>query len=128
MHWEMTRGAKRSTTTDRDTSRPRMLPRLSGVMAGCGAAVILGVFSMVVADALVSPEGAAAAPGAPSGLLRGLVFLFSTAFLPGLAAVLLYPVTLHRRRSGLTAAVGLEIFIIFAAGFTLWMGFGLAVM
>ena len=124
----MTQGAKRNATTDRDTSRPRMLARLSGDLAGCAAALILGVFCVVVADVLVSPEGATAAPGAPSGLLRGLVFLFSTAFLPGLAALLLYPVTLHRRRSGLTAAVGLEIFIIFAAGITLWMGFGLAVM
>ena len=83
---------------------------------------------MVVADVLVLPEGAAAASDAPPGLLRGLVFLFSTAFLPGLVALLLYPVTLRRRRSGLTAAVGPEIFIIFAAGFTLWMGFVLAAM
>ena len=89
----MTQGAKRNATTDRDTSRPRMLARLSGDLAGCAAALILGVFCVV-----------------------------------GLAALLLYPVTLHRRRSGLTAAVGLEIFIIFAAGFTLWMGFGLAAM
>jgi hypothetical protein len=56
------------------------------------------------------------------------VFLFSTAFLPGLAALLLYPATLHRRRSGLTAAVGREIFIILAAGFTLWMSLVLAAM
>ena len=124
----MTQGAKRNATTDRDTSRPRMLARPLGGLAGCAAALILGVFCVVVADVLVSPEGATAAPGAPPGLLRGLMFLFSTAFLPGLAALLLYPVTLHRRRSGLTAAVGLEIFIILAAGFTLWMGFGLAVM
>ena len=124
----MTQGAKKSATIDSATSRPRMLARPLGGLAGCAAALILGVFCVVVADVLVSPEGATAAPGAPSGLLRGLVFLFSTAFLPGLAALLLYPVTLHRRRSGLTAAVGLEIFIIFAAGFTLWMGFGLAVM
>lgn len=80
----MTQGAKRNATTDRDTSRPRMLARLSGDLAGCAAALILGVFCVVVADVLVSPEGATAAPGAPPGLLRGLMFLFSTAFLPGL--------------------------------------------
>lgn len=124
----MTQGAKRSATTDRETSRRRMLTRLSGVLAGCAAALILGVFCVVVAGVLVLPEGATPVTDAPPGLLKGLVFLFSTAFLPGLAALLLYPATLHRRRSGLPAAVGLEIFIIFAAGFTLWMGFGLAAM
>ena len=124
----MTQSAKRSATTDRETSRPRMLTRLSGVLAGCAAALILGVFCVVGADVLVLPEGATPVTDAPPGLLKGLVFLFSTAFLPGLAALLLYPVTLHRRRSGLTAAVGLEIFIIFAAGFTLLMGFVLAAM
>lgn len=124
----MTQSAKRSATTDMDTSRPRMLTRLSGVLAGCGAAVILGVFCVVVADVLVLPEGATSVADAPPGLLKGLVFLFSTAFLPGLAALLLYPATLHRRRSGLTTALGLEIFIIFAAGFTLWMAFVMAAL
>ena len=124
----MTRNPMRSATSDRDTSRPRMLPRLSGALAGGGAAVILGVFCVVLADFLVLPEGTAAASDAPPGLLKGLVFLFSPAFLPGLAALLLYPATLHRRRSGLSEAVGREIFIIFAAGFTLWIGFVLAAM
>lgn len=124
----MTQGTKRSATTDRGTSRPRMLAHLSGVLAGCGAALILGVFCVVVADVLGLTEGATPVTDAPPGLLKGLVFLFSTAFLPGLAALMLYPATLHRRRSGLTTAVGLEIFIIFAAGFTLWMGFVLAAM
>lgn len=56
------------------------------------------------------------------------LMIVSTAFLPGFAAFLLYPVTLHRRRRGLTAAVELEILIILAACFTLWMGFVLAAM
>lgn len=124
----MTRDAKRSAATDRETSRPRMLARLSGVLAGCAAALILGVFCVVVADVLVLPEGTRAASNAPPGPPKGLVFLFSTAFLPGFAAFLLYPVTLHRRRRGLTAAVELEILIILAACFTLWMGFVLAAM
>ncbi|RID89924.1 hypothetical protein D2N39_20885 [Gemmobacter lutimaris] len=105
-----------------------MLARLSGVLAGCAAALILGVFCVVVADVLVLPEGTRAASNAPPGPPKGLVFLFSTAFLPGFAAFLLYPVTLHRRRRGLTAAVELEILIILAACFTLWMGFVLAAM
>ena len=75
----MTQGAKRNATTDRDTSRPRMLARLSGDLAGCAAALILGVFCVVVADVLVSPEGATAAPGAPSGLLRGQHRVFAGA-------------------------------------------------
>lgn len=124
----MTKGAKRSATIDSETSRPRMLARLSGVLAGCAAALILGVFSVVVADVLVPPEGTTPVTDAPPSLLRGLMFVFSTAFLPGLAALLLYPATLHRRRSGLTAALGREIFIIFAACFTLWMGFVLAAL
>ena len=124
----MTQSAKRTATTDRETSRPRMLTRPLGGLAGCAAALILGVFCVVVADVLVSPEGTTAASDAPPSLLRGLVFLFSTAFLPGLAALLLYPATLHRRRNGLTAAVGREIFIILAAGFTLWMSLVLAAM
>lgn len=124
----MTRDPKRNATSDRETSRHWMLPRLSGVLAGCSAAVILVVFCVVVADFLVLPEGATPAPDASPGLLRGVVFLFCTAFLPGLAALLLYPATLHRRRRLLSEAVGREIFIIFAAGFTLWMGFVLAAM
>ena len=83
---------------------------------------------MVLADFLLSPEGATATTGALPSLLKGLELLFSTAFLPGLAALLLYPATRHRRRRGLPQAVGREIFIIFAAGFTLWMGFVLAAM
>jgi hypothetical protein len=54
----MTQSAKRSATTDRETSRPRMLTRPLGGLAGCAAALILGVFCVVVADVLVSPEGA----------------------------------------------------------------------
>lgn len=124
----MSRDPNRFATSDKTTSRQRMLPRLSGVLAGCSAAVILGVLCVAVADFLLSPDGATATSGAPPGLLKGLMFLFSTAFLPGLAALLLYPATLHRRRRGLPQAVGREIFIIFAAGFTLWMGFVLAAM
>lgn len=124
----MTQGAKKSATIDSATSRPRMLARPLGGLAGCAAALILGVFCVVVADVLVLPEGATPVADAPPGLLKGLVFLFSTAFLPGLAALLLYPATLHRRRNGLPAAVGREIFIILAAGFTLWMSLVLAAM
>lgn len=124
----MSRDPNRFATSDKTTSRHWMLPRLSGVLAGCSAAVILGVFCVVVADFVLPPERATATSGAPPGLLKGLVFLFSTAFLPGLAALLLYPATLHRRRRGLPQAVGREIYIIFAAGFTLWMGFAFAAL
>jgi len=107
-------------------SAERSVSRLTGVLAGISAATVLGIFGAVVLDLLVPPDVVNPGSISPEGLLRALVFLFSTGFLPGLCALVIYPATLRRRSKGLSAALGREAFVIAAAGFTLWVWSALA--
>ena len=103
----------------RDVPPPRSFPhRLLGVLSALAIAAIGAAFCYVLAEVLIPPAGSVETPAETPGALRGLLFVFSTLFLPGAVALALYPSTLLCRRAGQSIAVGREVFILAAAAFT----------